>query len=160
MNNIHIIVLLALLLAVSLLLRNYSEGYTNYGDNCKPDKMCIKSLECNTVPNFPRGLRPNQIVASNCQNNFDGLTPPKGKYTFKVPELKYDGIYSKDKCKWTLKCTKPKTYSTNKLFHVPSKYFNGKTIIDQSPCSYDKFMYSRAMNLQENDIEDCLVNSC
>lgn len=150
--NFYIIVALVLLY---LLYQNYclAEKYTNYNDNCDMPDMSIRSLECNNTPHFPRGLRPNQIVENKCANSFDGLTPKKGNYMFRVPELKYDGIYST--CKLP-----PKTYSTNKFLHVPPKCMYGKTIIDQSPCSYDNFMYSRSMNLQENDIDDCCVDSC
>lgn len=160
MNNcLYYIVILVLFV---ILFRKYIlvERYSNYNNDYKGSNMCIKSLNCNTVPNFPRGLRPNQVVTSNCNDNFDGLTPEKGKYTFKIPEFKYDGIYSKEKCGWSLSCKKPNTYSTNKLFHTPSKCLFSKTIIDKNECSYDKFMYSRAMNLQENDIDNCYINSC
>ena len=141
--------ILILLIFVIYLILNRKEKFTN----CKNSKKGILSLECNSVPNFPRGLQPNQVVQNNCSNDFLGLTDKESKYTFRVPELRYDGIFVKDGCNWSLCCKKNKTYSSNNYFHIPPKCMYGKEIIGDTKCSYDKFMYSRNVNLKPHCIK-------
>lgn len=111
-------------------------------DDCKGDIPLINS-SCNKVPNFPRGLEPvptklNQDESFN--QPFNRLADKKGKFTFQIPELKYDGIYSKsvsnNECCWSLKSkNKVNTYGTDNFLHIPEKSLYGKTIIEPAECA-------------------------
>lgn len=97
---------------------------------------------CNRIPNFPLGLTPTSDIPDDAkmpEAPFDQLTTREGKYTFVIPELKYDGIWSQkvdgNKCCWTMENTeKIKTYGANKLSPNPPTLF-GKTIIEPPECA-------------------------
>jgi hypothetical protein len=110
-------------------------------DDCEVDIPLITE-GCNNVPNYPRGLEPKANTVDDVRYPevpFHRLAPKSGKYTFVIPELKYDGIYSRkldnsNRCCWSNKPNKPETYGANNLLHVPDKSFNGKTIVEPPEC--------------------------
>ena len=74
----------------SLIINNECKFKT---DECNDDISLIP-LNCNKIPN---SLEINQ-KSLNCDYNnfqFNNLVPTNGKYTFIIPELKYDGIFSR-----------------------------------------------------------------
>jgi hypothetical protein len=105
----------------------------------------IISATCNRLPVFPRGLTPNKVIPDKIPENkseiVDDIVDREGTYTFKIPELKYDGIWSqKDgkngKCCWSLKSNKLfGTYGGDKLSPVPECSLFGKTIISPPECA-------------------------
>ena len=111
-------------------------------DDCKGDIPLVTS-SCNNVPNFPRGLEPKPNIINNVDYQevpFNRLAPKFGNYTFIIPELKYDGIYSRkldrnNKCCWTIKPNKPETYGTNVFFHVPKESLYDRTIFSPPECA-------------------------
>lgn len=136
---------------------NQAEHYKaeNFSNNekseCQTD-IPLVTLGCNNVPNFPDGIEPKKNIVT--VENFpvdpsERLADEKGKYTFRIPELKYDGIYSRkldknNKCCWSLnKSNEPLTYGTNSFFHVPEKSMFGKTVIEPPECQgYSSSGYS------------------
>jgi len=111
-------------------------------DDCDGDIPLITS-GCNNVPNFPRGLEPkiNKINSIEYpEASFNQLASEKGKYMFIIPELKYDGIYSRkldrnNSCCWSTKPNKPETYGTDNFFHVAEKYLCGITVCEPPECA-------------------------
>lgn len=112
-------------------------------NECYGDIPVIGS-SCNKIPVFPKGLEPNETIDQvERKKIFNKLVPKNGKYTFMIPELKYDGIFSRNldgnnKCCWSLKPTKPteqKTYGVNNYFHIPKEELIGKTIIEEPECA-------------------------
>ena len=66
-------------------------------NDCDGDIPVISS-SCNKVPNFPPGLLPKNTKLNSEEYSeipFNRLAPKNGNYTFVIPELKYDGIYSR-----------------------------------------------------------------
>ena len=117
---------------------SWKEGYGV--DDCKVD-IPLVSIGCNNVPNYPKGLEPKKNIfnSNNLEVPFHRLAPKYGKYTFIIPELKYDGIYSRKldkekKCCWSNTPNKSETYGADNLFHIPDKSFNGKTIVEPPEC--------------------------
>jgi hypothetical protein len=110
-------------------------------DNCDGD-IPLNPVGCNNVPGFPKGLEPKANTVNNVEYPevpFNRLAPKSGNYTFIIPELKYDGIYSRrldrnNKCCWTTEPNKPETYGANVLFHVPKKSFLGRTLYSFPEC--------------------------
>lgn len=115
--------------------------------NWKKNNVCDKDIplltsSCNNVPGFPRGLEPKPTVVNQVEYPevpFNRLASKNGKYTFSIPELKYDGIYSRkinsnNECFWTTTSNKEETYGVDKYFHIPNKNFYGKTIISPPEC--------------------------
>ena len=111
-------------------------------DDCDID-IPLLSSSCNKVPNYPSGLEPEPSSLNNIEYPevpFNRLAPKDGKYTFVIPELKYDGIYSirldnNNNCFWSMKPNKPETYGTDKYFHIPDESLYGKTIVSPPECS-------------------------
>jgi hypothetical protein len=102
---------------------------------------------CNRIPDEPQGLSPCRNIsddATSPEAPFDNLTCPEGKYTFLIPELRYDGIWTKrendldpTKCCWTLYPPygdEMKTYGANKLSPAPDCSLFGKTIVEPPEC--------------------------
>ena len=132
-------------------------------DDCKGDIPLINA-SCNKVPNFPNGLEPvpTELNQSEYFNQpFHRLADKEGRFTFNIPELKYDGIYSKsvrnNECCWSSNFlgssrssnflgssrssnflgqskNPPNTYGADNFLHV-SKNLNGKTIIEPPECA-------------------------
>jgi len=110
-------------------------------DVCETD-IPLVTASCNNVPNFPKGLEPKANTINDTEYPevpFNRLAPKTGNYTFIIPELKYDGIYSRkldrnNKCCWSTKPNKPETYGANVVFHVPEKSFCGRTICEPPEC--------------------------
>lgn len=107
---------------------------------CNTDIPLVK-LECNRVPNHPTGFEPEiNIGKMEVEEPFHRLAPKSGKYTFIIPELKYDGIYSRNvnknnKCCWSLKSnSKNETYGSDNFFHTPEKQLCGRTICEKPEC--------------------------
>lgn len=106
------------------------------------DDIPLITEGCNNVPNYPKGLEPkiNKIHSIGYpQKPFNTLVPKKGKYTFFIPELKYDGIYSRklnntNKCCWSNVSNTKETYGTNNFLHIPEKELYGKTVIEPPEC--------------------------
>lgn len=133
------LLILLFLLCIILIFNKNKETFNNYPynydnsnkclvENCNLDVPLMK-LECNNVPNFPTNLEPNRKNNNDTliEPPFNRLAPKDGKYTFMIPELKYDGIYSKkniggNKCCWSLQPNHLETYGTNNLLHIPEKY--------------------------------------
>lgn len=101
---------------------------------------------CNRVPVFPIGMTPFRDVpdeAKITEYPFDDLAPKDGKFTFVIPELKYDGIWSRrddpdngSRCCWSLeKSGNLKTYGNNKLSPIPKLSMFGKTIVQPPECA-------------------------
>lgn len=154
MINICIIVLVIIILLFSINLTT-TENFLNLKElenplhisqpedfnRCNTDIPLVE-MNCNRVPNFPNGLEPEtNIKTLEIEAPFHRLAPKNGKYTFKVPELKYDGIYSRNlnknnKCCWSLHSNrKNETYGCNKLFHTPKKQLCSRTICSKPLCA-------------------------
>ena len=111
-------------------------------DDCNTNIPLIPA-SCNRVPNYPNGLEPKATSLNITEYHevpFNRLAPKNGEYTFVIPELKYDGIYSRqmdndNKCCWTLTPNKPETYGTNNYLHIPNNSMYNKTIIDPPECA-------------------------
>lgn len=109
-------------------------------DDCEGDIPLINS-SCNKVPNFPGGLEPKPTELNQDESfnqPFHRLADKEGRFTFKIPELKYDGIYSKsvrnNECCWSLKSKNiPNTYGADNFLHVPLN-LHGRTIIEPPEC--------------------------
>lgn len=116
----------------------------------------IVSTHCNDIPVFPKGLEPKDKIFDESEKQDYQLVPKYNhkldkpfKFNFKIPELKYDGIYSRvnenGKCKWSCKNIKSKNYyGTNKLSPVPEipyPNFDG-LIIDPPECAGYETGYS------------------
>ena len=159
-------------------------------DDCKGDIPLINS-SCNKVPNFPNGLepKPTQLNQSEYFNQpFHRLADKEGRFTFKIPELKYDGIYSKsvhnNECCWssnslgssgssnslgssgssisswsTTSKNPPNTYGADNFLHVPLS-LHGKTIIEPPECAGYPPGYSPYVYLNNCDVDrECGKNS-
>ena len=128
-------------------------------DNCNGD-IPLNSIVCNNVPNFPKGIEPkaNTIIDPGYPEvPFNRLAPKFGNYTFVIPELKYDGIYSRkldmnNKCCWTTKPNKLETYGANVLFHVPKESLCGRTICEPPEC--DGYPTGDSPHLYLNDCKE------
>ena len=108
---------------------------------CNTDIPLVE-LGCNRVPNQPRGLEPETNIRTlEVEAPFHRLAPKSGKYTFIIPELKYDGIYSRNinkhnKCCWSLKSNrKNETYGCDNFFHTPEKQLCGGTVCSKPVCA-------------------------
>ena len=91
---------------------------------CNNDIPIIPS-SCNRVPNFLRDIEPRINMTGYIEEPFERLTPKEGKYTFYIPELKYDGIYSKnnENCSWDLySSNKEDTYSSDVFLKKEKDY--------------------------------------
>ena len=109
-----------LLIAIIILLFSsiclyYKNVYENFVDN---KIYPLNSIGCINVPNHP-------VTYTDCQQTtnkmFENIVPRKGKFTFKIPELKYDGIFSRKttSCDCDLNNNTKLTYGTNNYLHVP-----------------------------------------
>jgi hypothetical protein len=104
----------------------------------------LYSLNCNRVPGFPLGLEPIKTLYSSESEippvPFEKLAPKDGKFTFVIPELKYDGIWSKknnpEGCCWTMagKNSIAGTYGGRHLSRIPKHSMFEKTIISPPEC--------------------------
>ena len=106
----------------------------------------IVPATCNRIPEFPEGMTPNRDIPDEAkipEAPFERLAPKDGKFTFVIPELKYDGIWSRRtnpgdraQCCWTL-CDPGvlKTYGNNKLTPLPECSMFGKTIVKPPDCA-------------------------
>ena len=132
----YYIIILLIISCIILIFNKNKETFNNYPykydkcliEKCDLDIPLIK-LECNSVPNFPKNLEPNHknIYGKLVETPFERLAPKEGKYTFMIPEFKYDGIYYNknigfDKCCWSLDPNHLETYGTDNLLHIPEKY--------------------------------------
>ena len=122
---IYILIIIALIILVICLQKN-TENFelTEYTETCNNDIPIISS-SCNKVPNFPRDIEHRINIMGYVEEPFERLTPKEGKYTFYIPELKYDGIYSKndENCSWDLySSNKEDTYSSNKFLEKENVY--------------------------------------
>lgn len=145
LSHLGLIVLLLFIVSISL---KYREDFTTLPvkmplleENCDGDIPLI-SASCNKVPNFPGGLIPKNTVLNSKEYPevpFDRLAPKTGKYTFIIPELMYDGIFSRktlnNNCFWSTCPSKPDTYGTDNYFHVPDEELNGRTIVEPPECA-------------------------
>jgi hypothetical protein len=89
------------------------------------------------IPNEPKGLIPATNYHEASTLPFKSLASQRGVYNFYIPELKYDGIYSRKNGSWSLCENKKKTYASDNYFHVPKCL--EKTIVDPPECSDDYF---------------------
>lgn len=134
---------------------------------CKSNIPLIP-VDCNKVPNYPKHLEPKETNINN--NNylevpFSRLAPKFGKYTFMIPELKYDGIYSRkldnNKYYWSKTSNKFETYGSNNLLHKPIKSLNGKTIIEPPEC--EGYLSGNPPNYYIDDCKEknipCVINT-
>jgi len=129
-------------------------------EKCEGIKTCekiqvpiISSSCCNNIPVYPKELEPkDNIYDFKKKNNQYRLVPKsdfrnKFKFNFKIPDLKFDGIYSRikenGKCKWSL-CDKntPDFFGTNKLSPIPEKSLFDKIIIEPPECAGFESGYS------------------
>jgi len=113
---------------------------------------------CNKIPNFPRGLEPvpTKLNQDESFNQLNRLADKKGRFTFKIPELKYDGIYSKsvrnNECCWNSKSKNvPNTYGADNFLHVPLN-LHGRTIIEPPEC--DAFSPGFPPRFYQNDCRE------
>ena len=115
--------------------------------NWKNNNVCDKDIPLitvsnNNIPGFPKGLEPKPNMINQIEYPeipFNRLASKSGKYTFIIPELKYDGIYSRkinsnNECCWTTKSNKIETYGTDKYFHIPDKKLYGITVNSPLEC--------------------------
>lgn len=111
-------------------------------ENCEGDIPLI-TVGCNNIPNFPKGLEPKVNKINNVKYPkvaFNRLAPKNGRFTFIIPELKYDGIYSRkldrnNRCCWSTKPNNPETYGSDNLFHVPKESLYGRTVFEPPECT-------------------------
>ena len=126
---------LILLFIILLFSVNITEDYQDFCQDKCEGEIPINSATCNNPPNMAPGLKPKVIIVPKPEKSLDNLAPISGKYEFRIPELKYDGIYSlKKNCKWSLCPNKSDTYATNNYFHVPNKSLLGKVIVEPPEC--------------------------
>lgn len=95
-------------------------NYKKYNKQKCDDVIPIVPLNCNRVPNFPKEFEPKKTKLNYKYVPFNRLAPKNGKYTFYIPELKYDGIFSrkinnKNYCSWSNDEKKLETYGANNL---------------------------------------------
>jgi|SaaInlStandDraft_1057018.scaffolds.fasta_scaffold11769_2 hypothetical protein len=157
MINICVLVLIVLIIlfAINVILSDSTENFLDLKELEKPlhisqpqdfnrcnTDIPLVELTCNRVPNFPKGLEPETNIRTlEIEAPFHRLAPKNGKYTFKIPELKYDGIYSRNlnknnKCCWGFNSNrKNETYGCDKLFHTPEKQLCGRTICSKPLCA-------------------------
>lgn len=98
------------------------------------ETFCSKELEPkDNIYDFEEKNNQYRLVPkSDFRNKF--------KFNFKIPDLKFDGIYSRikenGKCKWSL-CDEniPDFFGTNKLSPIPEKSLFGKIIIEPPECA-------------------------
>jgi hypothetical protein len=108
----------------------------------------IVPATCNRVPLYPDGLEPTRDIPDEVaipEAPFDNLAPKDGKFTFGIPELRYDGIWTKKanpgdpaQCCWTLappKNCELKTYGASHLSRIPKCSMFGKTIVEPPECA-------------------------
>lgn len=118
-------ILIIILLLVFICLQKSKENFYDFkSENCEIEKPLV-SLNCNIVPNFPRDIEPDVANVVYSTEPFERLTPEEGKYTFCIPELKYDGIYSKndENCSWDLYYNnKEDTYSSDVFLKKEKDY--------------------------------------
>lgn len=128
-------------------------------NNCNKDIPLIPA-SCNRVPNYPLGLEPKLTYLNSIEIPevpFNRLASKNGEYTFIIPELKYDGIYSRhinknNECCWSVTPNTPETYGTNNYLHVPDKSMYNKTIISPPECAGYPTGYSH--KIYSNDCEE------
>ena len=114
-----LIIILILLIAILCSKEIISENF--FPEDCTIGSIPLQSLGCTNVPNHPIKYKNNFI---NNNNPFHQIVPKNGKFTFKIPELKYDGIYSRNQtpnnCNWDCKNEHINlTYGTDNYFHTP-----------------------------------------
>lgn len=106
----------------------------------------IVPASCNRVPLFPEGMEPIRDIPDSVkipEAPFEQLVPKTGKFTFVIPELRYDGIWTQrgdpsdpSKCCWTLNPkSELKTYGGDHLSPTPEKSLYGKTVIEPPECA-------------------------
>jgi hypothetical protein len=115
----------------------------NWNNNICDKDIPLITTSCNNVPGFPKGLEPKPTMINQIEYPevpFNRLASKSGKYTFVIPELKYDGIYSRkinsnNECYWTTSSNNNKeTYGTDKYFHIPDKNLYGITVFSPLEC--------------------------
>jgi len=119
-------ILIIILLIATLCL--YSKEIISehfFPEECDIKSLPLNALGCINVPNHPIKHDYINKYANECRNiTFNQIVPKNGKFTFKIPELKYDGIYSRNQtpnsCNWDCKNEHTNlTYGTNNYLHVP-----------------------------------------
>lgn len=122
--KIYLIALLILLI-MYFIPRQESFECINENKLDKPKDIPLHSVNCNKIPNYPNSLEPNTNIIEYPEVPFERLAQKNGNYTFIIPELKYDGIYSRkiidNKCVWTTESNVPDTYGTDSFLHIPEK---------------------------------------
>lgn len=112
-------------------------------NNVRDEDIPLITASCNNVPGFPRGLEPTPTMINQTEYPevpFNRLASKSGKYTFSIPELKYDGIYSRkinsnNECCWTTSSNNKETYGTDKYFNIPDKNLYGITVFSPPECA-------------------------
>ena len=108
-----------IILLFSAMFLYYKEISENFLNNCDDKLYPLHSISCTDIPNHP--IKYENTYIPNTNNMFENIVPRKGKFTFKIPELKYDGIFSRDtsSCDWNFNNNTKLTYGTNNYLHVP-----------------------------------------
>ena len=165
---LHLISVLIFILILMIMLFNpdattttKKEDFCTAEQNLKAEcsqeiPIPILKASCNNVPVFPKGLEPKEEGNElPLLNKFCPLIPEYGKYRFIIPELKYDGIYSRKilggKCCWSLFGNRPNTYGANKFFHIPKKKLLGKTAIQPPECSWAWYSHQKPLIIKSQN---------
>ena len=91
----------------------------------------INTITCEKPPLFPEALDPKENKVQPEDDPFHALAPKSGYFTFAIPELKFDGIWSRkeNSCNWsTCNPEKMDTYGADNLSRTPMKSLYGKVI--------------------------------
>lgn len=107
----------------------------------------IIPLTCNRLPLFPTGLEPQIAGPSTQRGDYHHgrpLAAASGRYTFEIPELKFDGVWVRrnnptaERCDWTFQtrnCRQLRSYGANVLSPAPERCMFGQTIISPPECA-------------------------
>lgn len=91
----------------------------------------INTITCEKPPLFPNAFDPKENEVQLTDDPFYSLAPKSGYFTFAIPELKFDGIWSRKKnsCNWsTNNSDKIDTYGSDNLSRTPIKSLYGNII--------------------------------
>lgn len=133
MYAITICAVVLLTLVVFMMLRynktpeEFQNDFNTLNKSCDPDD-CEACEACEDDVSF----FPNKYNL-NSEKSCPRLTPARSKYTFRIPQLKYDGIFENDK---TSCGSGLKTYSGDTFFHIPKKSLFGKVIVEPPECFF------------------------
>ena len=141
--------LVSLIGLIILIVSKPKENFEKFTQGACQQKINVTN-HCNDVPLYPFDLKPKVCSSetrpllipseSNLVPKYDKFGN-NFKFNFKIPELKYDGIYSRkiinNKCIWSLdpddSYAESHSYGTNK-FLIKPKSLIGKTIIEPPEC--------------------------